>query len=68
MSIFLKCKVFIFSKIYSKINELICEINTSETKDEDRKLICLLLEIGKKLNVDINFYKDLILKYDKSEV
>ena len=57
-----------FSKIYSKINELICEINTSETKDEDRKLIYLLLEIGKKLNVDINFYKELILKYDKSEV
>ena len=57
-----------FSKIYSKINELICEINTSETKDADRKLIYLLLEIGKKLNVDINFYKELILKYDKGGV
>ena len=54
-----------FSKIYAKINEIICELNTSETKDEDRKLIYLLLEIGKKLNVDTNFYRELILKYDK---
>ena len=55
-----------FSKIYSKINELICELNTSETKDEDRKFVYLLLEIGKKLNVDINFYQELLLKCDNT--
>ncbi len=53
-----------FNRIYHKIGHIIKELSQSETVDEDRKLIYLLLELGKKLNIVTEFYKELLIKYD----
>ncbi len=46
-----------FEKIYSKINVLIEHLETSNTKDEDRQIALMLLEVGKKLNINTDFYR-----------
>ena len=46
-----------FEKIYSKINILIEHLETSQTKDNDRQIALMLLEVGKKLNINTDFYR-----------
>lgn len=46
-----------FEKIYSKINILIEHLEHSKTKDEDRQIALTLLEVGKKLNINTDFYR-----------
>ncbi len=45
-----------YEKIYSKIDYLIEYLENSKHKNKDRKLILSLLEIGKKLNINTDFY------------
>ena len=46
-----------FEKIYSKINILVEHLELSKTKDEDRQIALTLLEVGKKLNINTDFYR-----------
>lgn len=46
-----------FEKIYSKINLLIEHLETSKSKDKDRQIALMLLEVGKKLNINTDFYR-----------
>lgn len=46
-----------FEKIYSKINILIEHLENSNTKDKDRQIALILLEVGKKLNINTDFYR-----------
>ena len=46
-----------FEKIYSKINLLIEHLETSKSKDKDRQITLMLLEVGKKLNINTDFYR-----------
>ena len=46
-----------FEKIYSKINLLIEHLETSKSKDKDRQMALMLLEVGKKLNINTDFYR-----------
>lgn len=46
-----------FEKIYSKINILIEHLETSKAKDKDRQIALMLLEVGKKLNINTDFYR-----------
>ena len=43
-------------KIYSKIDYLIEYLEKSKNKAKDRKIVLSLLEIGKKLNINTEFY------------
>ena len=45
-----------YEKIYSKIDFLIEYLEKSKNKEKDRKIILSLLEIGKKLNINTDFY------------
>ena len=50
-----------YNKIYHRIGDII-ESNTQNPKDKDIKFINLLLTIGIKLNINVDFYK---VKLDK---
>ena len=43
-------------KIYSKIDYLIEYLEKSKQKAQDRKIALAFLKIGKKLNIDTDFY------------
>ena len=45
-----------YEKIYSKIEYLIEYLEKSKHKNKDRKIILSFLEIGKKLNINTDFY------------
>lgn len=47
-------------KIYSKIDYIIEYLEKSEDKNKDRKIVLNFLEIGKKLNINTDFYVPLI--------
>ena len=47
-------------KIYSKIDIIIEYLEKSEDKNKDRKTVLSLMEIGKKLNINADFYIPLI--------
>ncbi len=46
-----------FEKIYRKINVLIEHLENSKSKDKDRQIALMLLEVGKKLNINTDFYR-----------
>ena len=46
-----------YEKIYSKIDYLIEYLENSKHKNKDRKIALALLEIGKKLNINTDFYR-----------
>ena len=46
-----------YEKIYSKIDYLIDYLENSKHKNKDRKIALSLLEIGKKLNINTDFYR-----------
>ena len=46
-----------FEKIYSKINILVEHLELSKSKDNDRQIALTLLEVGKKLNINTDFYR-----------
>ena len=50
-----------YNKIYHRIGDII-ENNLESPKDKDIKFINILLEIGRKLNINVDFYK---VKLDK---
>ena len=52
-----------YNRIYHRIGEII-ENNTTEPKPKDIKFISMLLDIGEKLNINVDFYK---LKLEKLE-
>ena len=52
-----------YNRIYHRIGEIIETMNSSEKdREKNLKFIGLLLEIGKKLNINVDFYK---MKIDK---
>ncbi len=46
-----------FEKIYSKINILVEHLEKSKAKNKDRQIALTLLEVGKKLNINTDFYR-----------
>lgn len=53
-----------FAKIYSHINEII-EISKESKRKNDKKLIEMLLDIGERLNINTDFYKNKLAKLEK---
>lgn len=51
-----------FEKIYSKINIMIEHLELSKRKNDDRQIALTLLEVGKKLNINTDFYRPYIDK------
>ncbi|MCD8024646.1 MAG: DUF3536 domain-containing protein [Candidatus Gastranaerophilales bacterium] len=49
-----------YEKIYSKIDYIIEYLENSKDKAKDRRIILLLLEIGKQLNINTDFYVPMI--------
>ena len=47
----------IISSKKQKINLLIEHLETSKSKDKDRQIALMLLEVGKKLNINTDFYR-----------
>ena len=49
-----------FSKIYSIVQELAADSNSRENLIEARKQLSLVLELGQKLNINVDYYKSFI--------
>ncbi len=50
-----------FNKIFHEFDEIIENIN-KKSSASDKKFISILLEIGKKLNINVEFYKEMLDK------
>lgn len=55
-----------FNKIFHQLGEIIEDMNSSQSssaeKSTDKKFVSILLEIGQKLNINTDFYKNMLDK------
>ncbi len=51
-----------FTKIYSKFSELITKITESGNISESKEILLNVLKLGEKLNINTEFYRNIIIK------
>ncbi len=55
-----------FTRIYTKVDEIIENIDSRDNIIQSRKFVSSVLELGQKLNINVDYYKNYIMKLTKA--